>query len=87
MKRRGVWQAIVAAAAAIATSARGRAQEPIIITPAGPPVFGPPTQWPNGLCGACKQWAALPIAATGPEERIVECGWCHTLYVQRKEVR
>ena len=80
--------AIVAALGAV----RLRAQEPIIITPAGPPQFGPPTQWPNGLCPCCKQWEADPFPADdrpqpGPTQRIVECGWCHGLFVQHAEAR
>jgi len=64
---------------------RAQAQEPIIITPAGPPTFGPPSSWPNGLCGCCGRWDADPIPPDGPERRTVECGWCHVLFVQRKE--
>lgn len=87
MQRKQFWAALVAALGVVLRQAKAQQAEaePIIITPAGPPQFGPPTVWPNGLCGACKIWAAPPIPAAGPDSRIVECGWCHTLYVQQKE--
>ena len=41
---------------------QAQAQDPIIIQPAGPAVFGPPAAdfYPNGLCPNCKLWAERP---------------------------